>query len=106
MSTLYVVTSTAGAHRDLTKGTREQAYWDEHAAFIDELVENEFIVLGGPLVDEGGAMIVVREQSESAVRERLRDDPWYQHGILRLESVRRWEMFINETSTSGITHTG
>jgi uncharacterized protein YciI len=92
----YLVISTAGPKRDLSKGTREQVYWDDHAAFIDGLVDEGFMVMGGPLADEGGAMIVVRAESEADVRERLREDPWYVHGVLQLESVRRWEIFVDE----------
>jgi uncharacterized protein YciI len=93
---LYVVESTAGAQRDLSIGTREQPFWDEHAAFIDSLVENGFIVLGGPFPDEGGAMIVVRAESEAEVHARLEPDPWYRNNILRLAAVHRWEMFVQE----------
>jgi uncharacterized protein YciI len=92
----YMVISTAGSNRDLAKGTREQVHWDDHAAFIDGLVDEGFMVLGGPLADEGGAMIVVRAESEADVRERLRKDPWYVHGVLQLERIRRWEIFVNE----------
>jgi uncharacterized protein YciI len=92
---MYNVTSTAGANRDLGKGSREQPYWDEHAAFIDQLVEEGFILIGGPLPDEGGATLVVRAGSEAEVRDRLRSDPWYEHGILALENIRRWDIFIN-----------
>ena len=92
----FVVLSRASARRDLTRGAREQAYWDEHAAFIDALVADGFILLGGPLADEGGAMLVVRAGDEAAVRARVAPDPWYAHGILALEPVARWEIFIDE----------
>jgi uncharacterized protein YciI len=93
---LYVVISAAGGQRDLTKGAREQPYWDEHAAFIDALVDDGFIMLGGPFPDEGGAMLVVREESEAAVRERLSSDPWYVNDILTLVAVKRWDLFIDQ----------
>ncbi len=94
MSQLYIMMSTAGPHRDMGKGTREQPLWDEHAAFIDRLVDEGFIVLGGPLVDEGGAMLIVRAEDEDEVNAKTKDDPWYTHGILQLQSVKRWEVFI------------
>jgi len=97
----FIVTSTAGSERDLAKGSREQAYWDEHADFIDRLVDDAFILLGGPLPEEGGAMLVVRAGSEAEVRERLATDPWYEHGILALESIRRWDIFINRWPAGG-----
>jgi len=91
----FVVLSRAGANRDLTTGSREPAYWDEHGAFVDALVEEGFIVLGGPLTDEGGALLVVRAASEDEVRAKVAADPWYAHGILALERIARWEIFID-----------
>lgn len=93
---LYLVLSTAGPRRDLSIGTREQAYWDDHAAFIDALVADGFIALGGPFPDEGGAVLVVRAESESEVRQRLEPDPWYINGVLTLDAIHRWEIFIDE----------
>lgn len=88
--------SSAGPARDLGKGTREQPYWDDHAAFIDALVAEGFIIMGGPLPDEHGAMIIVAAATEAAIRDRLRDDPWYTQGILTLETIKRWQIFIDE----------
>ena len=51
MKTAFVMITSAGPNRDVTKGTREQPLWDEHAAFIDRLVAEGFIWMGGPLVD-------------------------------------------------------
>jgi uncharacterized protein YciI len=101
MGLTFLVMSAAGSNRDHAKGTREQPFWDEHVAFIDHLVEEGFIVLGGPLPDEGGAVLVVRADSEAEVRDRLRQDPWYMHGILALQSVRRWDIFIDRRVATG-----
>jgi uncharacterized protein len=95
MKSTFVIISSAGPNRDRSKGTREQPFWDEHAAFIDQLAAEDFILMGGPLVDEGGAMLIVNADDENAVREKLMDDPWYTHGILKLESVKRWQVFID-----------
>ncbi|HET9111311.1 MAG TPA: YciI family protein [Ktedonobacterales bacterium] len=93
---LFVSISGAGPHRDFSKDTRQQPYWDEHAEFIDRLVDEGFILMGGPLLDEGGAMLIVQARDEADARERLEDDPWYREGVLRLESVRRWQIFIDK----------
>ena len=85
-----------GPNRDHARGTRQQPLWDEHAVFVDQLVEEGFIALGGPLPDEGGAALIVRAGSETEVRERLAGDPWYVHGILALQNVRRWDIFIDQ----------
>ena len=76
-------------------GSRDQQYWNDHAAFIDGLVAEGFIRLGGPF-DDGGALLVVYAEDDSEVRARLAPDPWYTHGLLQLDSVKRWQIFIDE----------
>jgi uncharacterized protein YciI len=95
MKNTFVVISSAGPKRDPSKSTREQSLWDEHAAFIDQLVADGFILMGGPFVDEGGSMLMVKADDEVEVREKLKNDPWMKHGVLKLESVKRWEIFID-----------
>lgn len=99
MKDKFIVISSAGSNRHPSKGTREQPLWDEHAAFIDQLVDEGFIFMGGPLVNEAGlppgALLIVNAQDETEVREKLKNDPWFEHGILKLESIKRWQIFID-----------
>ena len=96
MKNTFIAISSAGPNRDQSKGTREQPFWDEHARFIDQLVDDGFILMGGPLVDDGGSLLIVHAKDENEVREKLRNDPWAEHGILKLESVKRWQIFIDQ----------
>jgi uncharacterized protein YciI len=96
MKYTFIVISSAGPNRDLSKGTREQPFWDEHAAFIDQLVADGFILMGGPLVDEGGSLLIFNAQDENEVREKMKNDPWLEHGILKQEHIKRWQIFIDE----------
>jgi uncharacterized protein YciI len=96
MKNTFVAISSAGANRDLSRGTREQPLWDEHAAFIDQLVADGFILMGGSLVDEGGSLLIFNAEDETEVRVKLKNDPWSEHGSLKLESVKRWQIFIDE----------
>jgi uncharacterized protein YciI len=96
MKNTFVVLSSAGPNRDLTKATREQPFWEEHAAFIDQLVADGFILMGGPLVDEGGSLLIFNAQDENEVREKMKNDPWLQQGILKQESIKRWQIFIDQ----------
>jgi uncharacterized protein YciI len=99
MKNTFLAISSAGPNANPSKSTREQPFWDEHAAFIDRLVDEGFILMGGPLVDEAGlphgALLIVNAEDENEVREKLKNDPWFEHGILKLESVKRWEIFID-----------
>jgi Uncharacterized protein conserved in bacteria len=100
MKNTFLAFSSVGANRDPSKGTREQPFWDEHAAFIDQLVDEGFVLMGGPLLDEAGmpqgALLIVNAGDEDEVREKLKNDPWFQRGILKLESIKRWQIFIDE----------
>jgi Uncharacterized protein conserved in bacteria len=99
MKNTFVAFSSAGPSRDFSKDTRGQPFWDEHAAFIDRLVAEGFISMGGPLVNEGGmpqgALLIINAEDENEVREKLKNDPWFTHGILKLESIKRWQIFID-----------
>ena len=99
MKNTFIAISSAGPNGDPSKSTREQPFWDEHAAFIDRLVDEGFILMGGPLVDERGmphgALLIVNGEDENEVRGKLKNDPWFEKGILKLESVRRWQIFID-----------
>ena len=99
MKNTFVAISSAGPNADRSKTTREQPFWDEHVAFIDQLVEEGFILMGGPFVDEAGlprgALLIVNAEEENEVREKLKNDPWFERGILKLETIKRWQIFID-----------
>ena len=52
------------------------------------------------MVDERGmpygALLIVNAEDENEVREKLKNDPWFERGILKLESIKRWQIFIDE----------
>lgn len=72
----HVVLLRSGSEWDPSKPLEEQSGWAEHAAFMDDLVDDGFILLGGPLFDEHRVVHVVEAESELAIRERLARDPW------------------------------
>jgi hypothetical protein len=39
--------------------------------------------------------LIVNAQDENEVTEKLKDDPWFERGILKLDSIKRWEIFID-----------
>jgi uncharacterized protein YciI len=104
MKNTFVAISAVGPNRDPLKAVREQPFWDEHAAFIDHLVEEGFILMGGPLLDERempqGALLIVKAEDENEVREKLKNEPWFEKGILKLESLKRWQIFVDARTTA------
>ena len=79
---------------DFSKGLREQEGWEEHAAFMDELVEQGFIVLGGPLTGDE-VLLVSRADDEQEVRARLAEDNWAQNGMLAITSIQPWTILLD-----------
>jgi hypothetical protein len=94
---LFVVYQQHGGPWDWSKGLREQQLWDEHAQFMDALVDDGFVVLGGPL-DERDVLLIVEGRSEAAVRERFATDPWIENGMLTITAVRAWTVLLEPVS--------
>jgi uncharacterized protein len=91
----FLVTQLPAPKWDRSRPRREQDRWDEHAAFVDGLVEQGVVVLGGPLgePDDGPALLVVAAESEEEIRTRLADDPWMDT-ILTVETIQPWAIWI------------
>ena len=94
----YLVKRTHGSSWDTSRLRREQDGWDEHAAFMDALVEDGFIVLGGPVGDGDGhsTLIVVEAATDDEVRARFADDPWGED-MLATDSIEPWAIFLRRS---------
>ena len=90
----FAVRMQNGPNYDESRGRREQDGWNEHAAFMDRLVDDGFIVIGGP-VNEKQTLHAVEAESEEAVRARLAEDPWAPMGILRVASIEPWQLWLD-----------
>jgi uncharacterized protein len=93
--TLWVVRRRRGGPWDWSRDMREQDGWDEHVRFMDALVEDGFILLGGPLEDERYVLHIVRAPSKEDVHERLAEDNWTQDGKLETVSVEAWTVLLD-----------
>jgi uncharacterized protein YciI len=93
-----VVYRERGGPWDWTRDLRQQVLWDEHARFMDELVESGFVVLGGPLADERRVLHIVSADSEAAVHARFAADPWTANGMLTTTSVEPWTVLLDGRS--------
>jgi hypothetical protein len=72
----------------------QQEGWVEHAAFMNDLLAQGFVVLGGPLADEYRVVLAIESDSEDTIRATLARDPW--HGThLEIDSVERWTIRLD-----------
>ena len=72
----------------------QQSEFAAHATFMDALVDDGFIVLGGPLADEFRVIEAIEADSVEAVRATLARDPWNETH-LKLESVTPWTIRLD-----------
>ncbi len=91
----YVVRLTRGGPWDWSRDLREQSGWDEHARFMDGLVDAGFVVLGGPLEGDREVLLIIEAESVDAIRQRLAEDPWAMSGMLRPARVERWTVLLD-----------
>jgi uncharacterized protein YciI len=94
----FLVKRTHGPSWDPSRLRREQDDWDAHAAFMDRLVDEGFVVLGGPVGEGDGhyALQVVEAESEAEVRARLADDPWGED-MLVTQSIEPWAIWLRRS---------
>ena len=95
MADYYLVERAKGPAWDHSRGRREQAGWDDHAAFMDALAEEGFVVLGGPIGEGDGenVLLVVAANDEATIRARIDEDPWPDE-LLTTESIRPWSVLL------------
>jgi uncharacterized protein YciI len=74
----------------------EQPGWDEHAAFIDDLIERGIFVMGGPFADNSGSFSILENVSEDEARELVLRDPYVANGVFELDDVRAWNVFVDQ----------
>ena len=94
MPTFFVVERRRGPEWDASQPLEGQSGWDDHAAFMDALVDDGFVVLGGPLADEHRVVLVIEAPSEDAVRDVLGQDPWSGTHLV-IESVDAWTIRLD-----------
>lgn len=92
---VFVVERGNGPGYDRARGRREQERWDEHAAYMDALVDEGFVVLGGPLGDGDTVLLVIEALDEAEIRSRLAEDPWEPLKILTVDRITPWTLWLD-----------
>src|SRR5919199_1126623 len=90
-----VVQRQRGLEWDLSRPMEEQVRWDEHAAFMNGLVDRGFVVVGGPVGSEGRVLLIVRASDEDEIRATLAEDPWSE-SLLLISSIEPWTIRLGD----------
>ena len=90
----FVLERRRGPEWDPSQPLEGQSGWEEHAAFMDGLLDSGFVVLGGPLADEHRVVLAIEAASEDEVRRTLARDPWHESHLV-VESVDPWTIRLD-----------
>jgi len=93
--TCFAVTRIRGAAWKPDTPMRQQSHWIEHAAFMNRMAAEGFVVLGGPLGDGERVLLVIEAASPDVVRVRLGADPWSESHLLEIASIEPWTILLD-----------
>jgi hypothetical protein len=91
----YAVTMIHGPDWNPATGIRQQKAWDEHAVFMDGLVDRGFVLLGGPVGDGQRVLLAIEAVNEQQVRARLDEDPWARMKLLTIGEIQPWTIWLD-----------
>jgi hypothetical protein len=89
--------SHTGPQWNAARPMEEQTRWLPHASYMDLLVDQGIIVLGGPL-DDMRVVLVIEAESVEAVGEVLSRDPW-SGSHLRIDTIEPWTIRLDGRHT-------
>ena len=92
MAGIFAVVRSRGPAWDDTRAMEGQHDWAGHAAFMNALHAEGFVVLVGPLEGTGDALLIARADGADQIKARLSDDPWTRSNLLVLSSIAPWTL--------------
>ena len=98
MKQLFAVIRTHGGAWQASRPLEGQEDWAGHAAFMNALESEGFVVLGGPLEGTADNLLVIRARTTEEIADRLSADPWVRRDLLRLSRVARWDLRLGSLS--------
>lgn len=95
---LFAVTREAGPSWTDGKGAFEQPAVNDHAAFMNDLADEGFVLFAGPLAgsehDRIRVLMIAEADSETDIHRRLEDDPWARTQQVVTTRIEPWNLFV------------
>ena len=84
---------------DWSRDLHEQDGWNRHSRFMDSVVDDGFILLGGPLENGRDVLHAISAPSEEAARERLAEDNSARNRMLKVKSIEAGTILLDGRTT-------
>ena len=95
---LFAVTREAGPSWTPGKGAFEQAGVNGHAAYMNDLADEGFVLFAGPLAgsehDRIRVLLIAEAATEADIHRRLADDPWERDQHIATTLIEPWTLFV------------
>jgi uncharacterized protein YciI len=72
-----------------------QPGWEEHNDFIDRLVADGTIVMGGPFSDYSGSLLLFERVTPDEAGALMAADPFVHNGVFVIEDIRDWTVYVD-----------
>jgi uncharacterized protein YciI len=90
-------------------GIADQPDVADHAAFMNRLADEGFVLFAGPLAGTETArlrvLLIVDSEDEDEIRHRLADDPWVPTDKLVTTSIEPWNLIVGAERLSALANT-
>jgi len=92
MERVFAVIRTRGPAFNRSRSLEEQEDWQSHAAFMNALKADGFVLLGGALEGTSNVLLIIRASDAEQIRSRLSGDSWSRKDLLRITQVVPWTL--------------
>ena len=95
---VFAVIRTRGPLWNHEQPLEGQEDWRPHADYMNALVADGFMLLGGPLEGTQDVLLIVRAASEAEIEARFEEDCWSRNDLLRTVRVHPWQLRLGSLS--------
>ncbi len=96
MKRLFAVIMQRGPAYQVSQPLEGQQEWEAHRTFMNALVGDGFVVLGGPLEGTSEVLLIFRAESPEEIMSRWSEDSWAKLDLLRVSRIMPWDLRLGE----------
>ena len=92
---MFVVTYTYGPAWQTGKTVEEQPLLDEHIQYMQQVFAARQLLMGGPFLDNQGALAILDVETFAQARDIVAHDPFVQARVLEPQ-LHAWHTYFNQ----------